>query len=122
MNNKFNQFLDKLETKQNKSLIESIRQGYSVIFEGYADVRDIESVDAITKFSRQAAFNSSMEGNNILTFLQNSSEKLSNLYTYDDEEHLDGNPTSSFNQYEAPIQKSFEENLGLTAADLNDLI
>ena len=38
MNDKFIQFLHKLENEQNKSLIESVRHGYSVIFEGYADV------------------------------------------------------------------------------------
>ena len=122
MNDKFIQFLHKLENEQNKSLIESVRHGYSVIFEGYADVRDIESVDAVTMYNRRAAFDSSMNGNNVLAFLQNSSETLSNKYTYDDEDYLDDNPTSEFNQYQAPKNQSFEQNLGLTADDLANLL
>lgn len=131
-------FLENLSREDNKSLMENVLKGYSCIFEGYADVRDVESVDATTRFSRQAAFNASMDGNNIMAFLQRSSENLANKYMVDTEPELDNIGTSDYTapsygrsydldsydqvdaaEYNQP--QSFEENLGLTSKDLEEL-
>lgn len=131
-------FLEALSRDENSSLMENVLKGYSCIFEGYADVRDEHTVDATTMFNKRTAFNSSMEGNNILSFLQRSSEQLSGKYSVDNEPELDNNGTSDFNggnfgrqadldvstqidasDYNNPQQ--FEDNLGLTASDLQDL-
>lgn len=131
-------FLHALSREENKSLMENVLKGYSCIFEGYADVRDVERVDATTQFSRRAAFNASMDGNNIMAFLQRSGESLADRYTVDYEPELDNIGTSDFMSpsygrshdldsyeqidaadYNQP--KSFEENLGLTSKDLAEL-
>jgi len=128
-------FLEALSSEENTSLMENVLKGYSCIFEGYADVRDEHTLDATTMFNQRTAYNSSLEGNNILSFLQRSSEKLSGRYSEDTESELDNNSTSDFSAsnygrqpdldqvdasyYNQP--KSFEDNLGLTANDLQDL-
>lgn len=135
MEEDFKSFLTALSRDENSSLMENILKGYSCIFEGYADVRDEHTLDATTMFNQRAAYNSSLEGNNILSFLQRSSEQLSDKYTIDNEPELDGNGTSDFtasnygrqpdldqvdaSYYNQP--KSFEDSLGLTASDLQEL-
>ena len=131
-------FLHTLSREENKSLMENVLKGYSCIFEGYADVRDIERVDATTQFSRRSAFNASMDGNNIMAFLQISSESLAGRYTVDHEPELDNIGTSdfmtpsygrshdleSYEQIDAADYNQphrFEENLGLTSKDLEAL-
>lgn len=135
-------FLTALSRDENNSLMENVLKGYSCIFEGYADVRDEYTVDATTKFNQRAAFNSSVEGNNILAFLQRSSEQLSDKYSDDFEPELDNNKTNDFigasygrhsnldtnldtldqidaSNYNNPQQ--FEDSLGLSATDLQEL-
>lgn len=131
-------FLEALARDEDSPLMENVLKGYSCIFEGYADVRDIDTTDATTRFNRQAAFNASMDGNNIMAFLQNSSERLAGNYSVDTEPELDNIITSDFNapsygrsadvdisrqidaaDYNYP--QTFEDNLGLTPDDLKDL-
>lgn len=125
---KFNSFLNNLERDDNKSLVESIRQGFNVIFESYADVVENsvihqDGTDAVTRFTRRTAYDSSMAGNNILAFLERSRNDLSSLYSHDEEAELDTVHTSEFNQMlQTNIPKhSFEDNLGLTASDLSNM-
>ena len=71
-------FLTNLESEDNHSLIEAIREGYECIFEGYADVVDVNYVDPVSRMNRQAAYDNSLNGNNALSILQRSSEILNN--------------------------------------------
>lgn len=132
------QFIDSFTTKENASLIESIHTGYSCIFEGYADVRDIETEDAVTMFNRQAAYNSSYGSNPVLSFLQRSSEMLQNKYTEDPNPELDSirttihyEPTDGMQSYDNDLYENYYETqandedydngFGLTSRDLKDL-
>ena len=119
MKPKFEAFLSRLETESNAPLIETIRQGYKAVTEGYADVVE-ETVSAIDTFNQIGAMASAGMGNNVMNFLQNSASNLSSLYTEDEEPELDYVPTSTFNQYEEPFipRDEITEDLGLTAADL----
>jgi hypothetical protein len=119
MKAKFESFLSRLETEKNISLIETIREGYKVVTESYADVVE-ETVSAIDSFNNMGAMASANIGNNVMNFLQNSSSKLSDLYTVDEEPELDNMPTSYFNQYEEEIipKDEITEDLGLTTYDL----
>jgi hypothetical protein len=131
-------FLTALSRDENSSLMENVLKGYSCIFEGYADVRDEYVADATTMFNQRAAFNSSMDGNNILSFLQRSSEQLAGKYSDDLEPELDNNGTSDFRggnfERQADLDVSsqvdasdynhpqrFEDSLGLSASDLQEL-
>lgn len=125
-------FLRTLYRDECSSLMDSVFKAYYCIFEGYADVRDEHIVDTTTLFNQRAAYNASLQGNNILSFLQRSSEQLLNKYTIDDELELDeydtthitsGNygeerdiPASYYNNIDV-----FEDNLGLSARDIQDL-
>jgi len=119
MKAKFDVFLGRLETETNKPLIEAIREGFNAITEGYADVRE-ERVSAMDNFNQMASMTASSLGNNVLNFLDSSSQKFAHLYTVDEEPELDYRATSEFNQYHAPIviKDEIEEDLGLTADDL----
>lgn len=130
-------FLESLSRTNNSAVMETVLNGYKCIFEGYADVVDIESIDATTRFNQMAAYNASLDGNNILSFLQRSSERIASQYSVDDEPELDLYSTSTFNSnsYNNPVDldhhidaheqninpRSFENNLGLTAQDMKDL-
>jgi hypothetical protein len=121
MEAKFKQFIDKLETTDNKLLIEAIQSGFNAIFEGYADVRDVETEDALTMFNRQAANVAMGHGNPVLQFLQNSAEKTSQMYTFDDEDELDDYDTIDYRDYISSPETSdaLANNLGLSASDLS---
>lgn len=133
------QFIDSFNTKENASLIESINKGYSYIFEGYADVRDIEQEDAVTMFNRQAAYNTQFGSNPVLAFLQRSNELLKNKYSEDPNPELDlitttihFEPTDgiqtdvndSYENYYEPQAKDddYDNGFGLTSRDLKDLV
>lgn len=138
MEQELKHFLESLTSNENAPVMETVMKGYECIFEGYADVVDEVSVDATTRFNQMAAYNASLDGNNILSFLQRSSERLNPRYTIDEEPELDNIGTSDImgNVYSsAPIDldsqvdaghmtmdsRSFENNLGLTAEDMKDL-
>ena len=98
-NDKMHTFLSKLKDDDNKLLVEAIIDGYNAIFEGYADVADIDRTDAITRFSRGVAYDSLMSGMPTLNFLNNSSDILNNHYysKYPDAEpELDVYMTTSY--------------------------
>jgi hypothetical protein len=138
MEQELKQFLESLASNENAPVMETVMKGYKCIFEGYADVVDEVSFDATTRFNQMAAYNSSLDGNNILSFLQRSSEQLNPRYSVDEEPELDnfgtsdimGNPYQS-TQIDLDSQvdvghmtmdsRSFENNLGLTAQDMKDL-
>lgn len=98
---------------------ESVDSGYNAIFEGYADVRDIEGVvfDAFDKAQRFAAQQSPA-----MDLILRSQKSLENMYSDDADSSLDNRPTSPFNQHiEYTYQDRgdvIEDSLGLTAADL----
>lgn len=138
MEQELKHFLESLVSNENAPVMETVMKGYDCIFEGYADVVDEVSVDATTRFNQMAAYNSSLDGNNILSFLQRSSERLNPRYTVDEEPELDNIGTSDImghtyrstpmdldNQIDAGHMtmdsRSFENNLGLTAQDMKDL-
>jgi hypothetical protein len=119
MNTKFEAFLSRLETKNNKTLIEAIRKGFKAITEGYGDLREAP-VQAIDMFNQQAAMTASSMGNNVLNFLNYSAEQRINMFTVDEEPELDWMTTSPFNQYveKVPEYDEIENDLGLTAGEL----
>ena len=131
------EFIKAFETNDNKSLIESINTGYKCIFEGYADVRDIETEDAVTMFNRHAAYNSGFGENPVMSFLQRSGESLKNMYSEDPNPELDYitttihfNPTDSIQSVESyddyeeeePSNDDYSDGFGLTSRDLKDLV
>jgi hypothetical protein len=122
METKFLAFLSRLESENNRPLIQTIQKGFKAITESYADVRDIRQ-SALDMFNEQAAMTAQMIGNDVLTFLQNSSTRYSHLYSKEEKSELDTNPTSQFNQYVEPIEKQdeLEEHMGLTAEELAGL-
>jgi len=122
MEAKFKSFIEKLETSNNKSVLEAVQSGYLAIFEGYADVRDVEHEDALVMFNRQAANVALGQGNPVLQFLQNSAEQTSQMYSFDDETELDDNDTIDYREYiiPTPDKVSYADSLGLTASDLAD--
>ena len=79
-NDKMHTFLSKLKDNDNKLLVEAILSGYDAIFEGYADVVDMDRTDAVTRFSRSTAYDSMISGMPVLNFLNNSSEILNNQF------------------------------------------
>ena len=123
MKPKFEAFLSRLETEQNATLIDTIRKGYKAVNEGYADVVE-DTVSPIDSFNRMSVMASSNMGNKVMSFLQNSSDTLSHLYTEgDDEPELD-RITSVFDQHFQPEDEiiprdEITEDLGLTASDLS---
>jgi hypothetical protein len=102
-----------------KAIHESVDNGFNAIFEGYADVRDIEGVvfDAFDKAQRFAAQQSPA-----MDLILRSQKKLEDMYTEDSDSPLDNRPTSPFNQYVEYTYNdrgdAIEDSLGLTAADL----
>lgn len=97
MNSKFHDFLNNVKTDENKAVIEAITQGYKCLCEGYADVRNYgDSVDAVTQFNRQVAYNSSIAGNDILAFLTRSGEEMQGLFTEDPNPELDRYTTTMY--------------------------
>lgn len=122
MKAEFKKFIKRLETDENKSVLEAVQKGFDAIFEGYADVRDIEREDALTMFNRQAANVAMGQGNPVLQFLQNSAERNHSMYTFDDEHDLDNRDTIDYREYLTPTQDVVkpEDNFGLTAFDLSD--
>lgn len=127
MQNKFENFLNRLKTDDNKVLIETIEKGFKAITENYGDFiirvdrfREEQKVPALDTFNDMAAMTAHSMGNEVLNFLKNSRERYNHLYTVDDEPELDYNPTSEFNQYVAPHQRNeIEDSLGLTSKDLS---
>ena len=113
MNDKFDAFLSRLETDNNKALIETIRKGFNAITEGYGDLRETP-VQAIDMFNQRAAMKASSIGNNVLNFLNQSTAENAHRFTEDDESELDMFPTSEFNQYveEVPEYDEIENDLG----------
>lgn len=103
-----------------KAIHESVDNGFNAIFEGYADVRDIEGVvfDAFDKAQRFAAQQSPA-----MDLILHSQKKLEDMYTEDSDSPLDNRPTSPFNQYVEYTYNdrgdAIEDSLGLTAADLS---
>ena len=125
MKPKFEAFLSRLETETNAPLIETIRQGYKAVTEGYADVVE-DVVSPIDNFNRMGAMASANMGNNVMNFLQGSSDYLSHLYTKEDEEPELDRITSNFDQHYEPMEEiiprdEITEDLGLTASDLANL-
>ncbi len=122
MKAEFKKFISQLETSDNKVVLEAVKHGFNVIFEGYADVRDTESIDALSMFNRQAANVAMSQGNPVLQFLQNSAEQTSQMYTFDEETELDGRDTIDYRDYIIPTEDELvkEDNFGLTAYDLAD--
>lgn len=122
MKAEFKKFIQKLQTDDNKSVLEAVEKGFDVIFEGYADVRDIEREDALTMFNKQAAQVAMGQGNPVLQFLQNSAERNHQMYTFDEEPELDGRDTIDYREYLTPLpeKRTFEDEFGLTASDLAD--
>ena len=116
-------FLDKLSS-EDTTLMETIKNGFHCIFEGYADVRDIEAPDALTQFNRMAANTAMNMGNPILSFLQNSAMSRANLFSYDDEPELDDFDTSDFNPMVNTQAKAKDDDLasklGKGASELSD--
>lgn len=122
MKAEFKKFIEKLESDNNKSVLEAVEKGFEAIFEGYADVRDIEHEDALTMFNRQAANVAMGQGNPVLQFLQNSATRNQEMYTFDDESELDNRDTIDYREYLTPIPEKtrHEDDFGLTAYDLSD--
>jgi hypothetical protein len=131
------QFIDSFKTDSNKYLIESINNGYKCIFEGYEDVRDIETEDAVTMFNRNAAYNTNYGTNPIMAFLHRSGEELRGRYSEDPNPELDYirttvhfEPTDgikveeSYDNYEEAetSDNDYSEGFGLTHKDMKDLI
>lgn len=119
MDKKFDAFLSRLETKDNKPIIETIRKGFKAVTEGYGDLREAP-VQAIDTFNYHAAMTAASLGNNVLNFLNHSEEQRKGMFTVDEEPELDGNFTSPFNQYveEIPEHDEIAEDLGFSAAEL----
>lgn len=137
MNDKIlKQFIDSFKTDSNKSLIESINNGYKCIFEGYEDVRDIDTEDAVTMFNRNAAYNTNYGTNPIMAFLHRSGEELKCRYSEDPNPELDvitttihfeptdGIQHESNEDYyeEQPSVDDYSDGFGLTSKDLRDLV
>jgi hypothetical protein len=121
---KFTEFLNKLRTKDNKSLIEAIQKGFKTITEGYADVREEPTVGALDTFNNKASMYASSMGNHILSFLQNSKDQYKDLYVEDTEPELDKLPTSLFCQFsdeddEKAKKADLGDELGLTAREIS---
>jgi hypothetical protein len=130
MKNLLKPFLQSLEN-DDKEIMEAVMNGFHVIFEGYADVRGEERPDALTQFSQMAASTALNQGNPVLAFLQNSSAKLNDLYSYDDEPELDSfqqtinyEPTADDDYNNIYVKgnripnNSLEDSFGLTARDI----
>ena len=123
MKAEFKKFIEKLVTNNNKSVLEAVEDGFEAIFEGYADVRDIEHEDALTMFNRQAAQTAMGHGNHVLQFLHNSAERNQQMYTLEDDDiELDYRDTIDYREYLAPTPETvrYEDDFGLTARDLAD--
>jgi hypothetical protein len=124
-------FLEKLNSDDEK-LMEAVKDGFHTIFEGYADVREPERLDALTMFNQQAANMALNQGNPVLQFLQNSAATRQGMFTIDDEPELDNFDTSYYrptaydesdrvyikNTPSGMRQHSPESDFGLTAKDL----
>ena len=138
MNDKIlKQFIDSFKTDSNKSLIESINNGYKCIFEGYEDVRDIDTEDAVTMFNRNAAYNTNYGTNPIMSFLHRSGEELRGRYSEDPNPELDYirttvhfEPTDgikveeSYDKYEEAetSDNDYSDGFGFSSKDLHDLV
>ena len=138
MNDKIlKQFIDSFKTDSNKSIIESINNGYKCIFEGYEDVRDIDTEDAVTMFNRNAAYNTNYGTNPIMAFLHRSGEELRGRYNEDPNPELDYirttvhfEPTDgikveeSYDNYEEAetSDNDYSDGFGFSSKDLHDLV
>jgi hypothetical protein len=131
------QFIDSFKTDSNKSLIESINNGYKCIFEGYEDVRDIDTEDAVTMFNRNAAYNTNYGTNPIMAFLHRSGEELRGRYNEDPNPELDYirttvhfeptdgiNVEESYDNYEESetSDNDYSDGFGFSSKDLHDLV
>ena len=113
-------------------VMEAVIDGFNAIFEGYADVVEAERPDALSRYKQMAADVAMGHGNNALAFLQNSSARINELYSYgDDEPELDNFSATSYyeptsdddnnNVYINGSKKTFrtqEDSFGLTARDM----
>ena len=136
-------FLSKLKDNDNKLLVEDILSGYDAIFEGYADVVDMDRTDAVTRFSRSTAYDSMISGMPVLNFLNNSSEILNNQFysKYPDmEPELDVYMTTSYmtdedmritdpmadaddSQYmQQNMTDGLDDSFGFSSSDLENLV
>lgn len=95
----FNHFLDNLLTEQNSNLIESVRQAYNILYEGYMDVRpdpdSIESMDALTRFNINAVKTCEQMGSPVLSRLHEMNMKNQLKYAVVDEEADLNNPQTN---------------------------
>lgn len=123
--NTFESFLNQLKTIDNKVLIETIEKGFNTIIESYADVRE-EKVNPLSEFNQMASNTAHLMGNDVLNFLQQSSERNAHLFSVDENPELDTIPTSEYRQFSDPDvvlkpKDEIEDDLGLTAGDLLEL-
>ena len=118
MKAKFEAFLSRLETANNKPTIDTIRKGFNAITEGYGDLREAP-VQAIDQFNHMAASTASSMGNNVLNFLNHSADQRKHMFSVDEEPELDNYYTSEFNQYEEEFleRDEIETDLGLIAGE-----
>lgn len=68
-------FIKSMKTEQNSSLIEAILAGEKAIFED----------GALQRFNQNASEIASNYGNNVLSFIQHSSEQLSSMFSSDED-------------------------------------
>lgn len=136
MDEKVQEFLNLLESEENKELIDTVRTGISVIMEGYADVvSDRNEPSTMERFNNKAANLAASMGNHLLHFLMNSSNVLKSKFSIDGEPELDRNPTTvrPFNQYQhtepdrrtvdsiyVPEYDEISDSLGLTISEVNN--
>jgi hypothetical protein len=105
----FNHFLDNLLTETNSNLIESVREAYNILYEGYMDVRpdpdSIESMDALTRFNINAVKTCEQMGSPVLSRLHDMNMKNQLKYAIVDEEPDVNN--SQTNDFMADYVKKF---------------
>lgn len=105
-------FILSLKNEQNASLIEAILAGQKAIFED----------GALQRFNQHASEIASNYGNNVLAFLQTSSNELASRFTEDDEEELDSNRnTCNVPKYVPNMKHTYEEKIGYSFTDAPDI-
>src|SRR5574343_107900 len=111
------EFLNSFDNYKDASLIESINNGYKCIFEGYADVRDVEQEDAVTMFNRHAAYNTQFGSNPELDLITTTVhfEPTDGMETYGNESYEDYTEAQASND-------DYDDGFGLTTKDLKDLV
>jgi hypothetical protein len=101
----FLNFLESIETNENKLVIEHIKNGYKVFIESafpngfvvsnVSQEDEISSLDRhLDEFNGRAAQHASNMGLDTLSFLRNSAKSREHSFTNDTEYELDENPTS----------------------------